>query len=285
MIAVLTRPWSKTAARKAARYLTLTIVAVVTTYPLLWMVASSLKPEGEIFTSASLWPEEIHWQNYPDGWTAVDVSFGKMFVTTFIICALAVTGNLIACSMAGYAFAALKFPGRAVFFAIMLGTLMLPFHVTVVPQYILFKQFGLVGSIYPLVLPKFFAVDAFFVFLITQFIRGLPGELFEAARVDGAGPIRIYKAVVLPLITPALITVSIFTFIWTWNDFFSQLIYLTRPEQYTVSLGLRLFIDSTGMSNYGPMFAMATLALIPTTLIFLVFQKRLVQGVATTGLK
>ena len=263
----------------------LTAAGIVTLYPLLWMVASSLKPEGEIFTSPGLWPSEFVWQNYTDGWNAMEFSFGRFFLTTFVICALSVVGNVIACSMAGYAFGALDFLGRRVMFAVMLGTLLLPLHATIVPQYIAFRQLGMVGSILPLVLPKFFAVDAFFVFLVTQFVRGLPKELFEAARIDGAGAVRMYRSVVLPLITPALITISIFAFIWTWNDFFSQLVYLTRPAQYTVSLGLRLFLDATGVSKYGPMFAMATLALIPTTVVFLIFQRRLVEGVATTGLK
>lgn len=268
-----------------SRYVVLTACAIITIYPLLWMVASSFKHEGEIFTSASLIPSEFDLSNYVEGWNALNVSFGKFFLTTMIICAIAVVGNIISCSMAGYAFGALEFPGRKWMFAVMLGTLMLPVHATIVPQYILFKSLNMTGTILPLVLPKFVAVDAFFVFLIVQFVRGLPRELFEAARVDGAGPIRIYLRIVLPLVSPALVTVSIFTFIWTWNDFFSQLIYLTDPQMYTVSLGLRLFIDSTGLSSYGPMFAMATLALIPTTLIFLFFQRRLVEGVATTGLK
>lgn len=271
--------------RNTLRHILVILVVIITSYPLLWMVSASFKPEGEIFTSASLIPRELDWQNYPDGWNAMSVSFGQFFITTTIICALAVVGNVISCSMAGYAFGALEFPGRRVFFAIMLLSLMLPFHATIVPQYILFKQLGMLGSIMPLVIPKFLAVDAFFVFLVTQFVRGLPKDLLDAARVDGAGPIRVYFSVIFPLITPALVTVAIFSFIWTWNDFFSQLVYLTKPELYTVSLGLRLFIDSTGVSSYGPMFAMATLALIPVTVVFLIFQRRLVEGVATTGLK
>lgn len=253
-------------------------------YPLLWLVAGSFKNEDEVFTP-SLIPTEVDWGNYLQGWTSVDVSFGRYLLNTLLICGISVVGNVIATSMAAYAFARLNFVGRKPLFAVMLATLMLPIQVIIIPQYLLFSALGMVGTYLPLLIPKFLAVDAFFIFLLVQFIRGLPIELTEAATIDGAGPVRIYFSIILPLIGPALITVSIFTFIWTWNDFFSQLIYITRPDNYTVSLGLRLFIDATGVSSFGPLFAMVTLATIPVTLIFLIFQRRLVQGVATTGLK
>jgi multiple sugar transport system permease protein len=167
----------------------------------------------------------------------------------------------------------------------MIGTLLLPYHVLVIPQYVIFRQLGWINTVLPLVAPKFLATDAFFVFLMVQFMRGLPHELDEAAVLDGCGPYRRFWHVTLPLTRPALVTTSIFTFVWTWNDFFSQLIYLNSPSGYTVPLGLRLFIDETSRSAYGPMFAMSLLSLVPIFLFFLAFQRLLVDGIATSGLK
>ena len=160
---------------------------------------------------------------------------------------------------------------------------MLPFHVVVVPQYIIFNQLGWVNTFVPLILPKFLATDAFFVFLLVQFIRGIPKELDEAARIDGCGHWRIFSRVMLPLMGPALATCAIFTFIWTWSDFFTPLIYLTDPIAYTVPVALRGFLDATAGSNWGAMFAMSVVTLIPLFLVFLFGQRFLVKGIATTG--
>jgi multiple sugar transport system permease protein len=167
----------------------------------------------------------------------------------------------------------------------MLVTLMLPIHVVIVPQYILWAQLGLNDSFWPLIVPKFLATDAFFIFLMVQFIRGLPKELDEAARIDGAGHGRIFFQILLPLMTPALATTTIFTFIWVWNDFFSQLIFLTSPSNYTVPIALRSFIDAQSTSSFGAMFAMSVVSIIPLVLIFGFGQKFLIKGIATTGLK
>jgi multiple sugar transport system permease protein len=162
---------------------------------------------------------------------------------------------------------------------------MLPYHVTLIPQYILFLNLGWVDTFLPLVVPKFLAVDAFFIFLLVQFFRTIPRELDEAAMLDGCGPWRIYLMVILPLSLPALATAAIFTFIFTWDDFFGPLVYLNDIESYTVQLGLRSFVDSTGMSDWGALFAMSTLTLLPILAFFLFFQRLLIEGIATTGLK
>ncbi|WP_143671096.1 carbohydrate ABC transporter permease, partial [Streptomyces sp. Ru87] len=175
--------------------------------------------------------------------------------------------------------------GRKLLFAIMLGTIMLPIHVIIVPQYVLFSHLNLLNTFLPLVLPKFLATDAFFVFLMVQFIRGIPRELDEAARIDGAGHPRIFLRVILPLMVPALVTTAIFTFINTWNDFFGQLIYLTREENWTAPLALRTFLDAQTASNYGGMFAMSVISLLPLFLVFLFGQRWLLRGIATTGIK
>ncbi|GIQ66517.1 hypothetical protein PACILC2_50850 [Paenibacillus cisolokensis] len=167
----------------------------------------------------------------------------------------------------------------------MLMTLMLPFHVTVIPQYIMFNRFGWINTYLPLTVPKFFAVEAFFVFLIVQFIRSLPKELDQAAKIDGCGPIRMYGYLIVPLTLPALITTAIFTFIWTWNDFFSQLLYISGIQLYTVALGLRMFTDSSGESSWGALFAMSILTLVPVFVMFIFAQRYLIEGIAAGGIK
>jgi len=167
----------------------------------------------------------------------------------------------------------------------MLGTLMLPFQATLIPQYTLFFKLGWVNTFLPLIVPQFLAESAFFIFLMVQFIRGLPKELDEAASIDGAGPIRVYFSIILPLLRPALITTTVLTFIWTFNDFLRQLVYLSDNARYTVPLGLNSFIDKAGGSSFGGMFAMAVVTLVPTIGVFLIFQKQLIEGVATTGVK
>jgi multiple sugar transport system permease protein len=162
---------------------------------------------------------------------------------------------------------------------------MLPIHVVIVPQYVLFSQLEWINTFLPLIVPKLLAPDAFFIFLMVQFFRGIPRELDEAATLDGANHLRIYLQLMLPLSMPALATTAIFTFIWTWNDFFSQLIFLTRPEMYTVPIALRTFVDSTGNSSWGSLFAMSIVSLIPVFIAFLFGQKYLVKGIATTGIK
>ncbi|MCV2394435.1 carbohydrate ABC transporter permease [Actinotalea sp. M2MS4P-6] len=252
-------------------------------YPVLWMVASSLRPESTIFTNTSFIPDSFDVSNYVHGWNALGQPFGVYLVNSTIIVAGAVIGNLIACSMAAYAFARLKFRFQRPAFAVMLLTIMLPLPVVIVPQYVVWAQLGLINTFVPLILPKFLATDAFFVFLMVQFLRGLPKELDEAARLDGAGHWRIFGQILLPLMTPALATTAIFTFLWTWNDFFGQLIYLTDPTKYTVPVALRAFIDVQGQSSYGGMFAMSVVSILPMLLIFTFGQKYLIRGIATTG--
>jgi multiple sugar transport system permease protein len=258
---------------------------LVMLYPLLWMVSSSLKPEELIFREPGLWPSEVTLNNYTEGWNALKHPFGYYLWNSAVVTALSVVANLVACSLAAYAFARLNFPLKKFWFAIMLGTIMLPHHVVIVPQYIMFSELDLINTIWPLVMPKVLATDAFFIFLMVQFIRTLPTELDEAAEIDGAGYWRIFLRVVMPLCMPALATTAIFTFIWTWNDFLSQLLYLNNPDNFTVPVALRTFLDASSDSSWGPMFAMSIVALGPIFGFFLVGQKYLIRGVATTGLK
>jgi multiple sugar transport system permease protein len=260
-------------------------VALIMLYPLMWMLSSSLKPDTEIFTHPGLWPNQFRPENYAEGWSGSGNSFSLYITNSLIVTLGAVIGNVIACSLAAYAFARFEFRGKKIWFALMLGTLMLPMQATLIPQYTLFYNLNWINTYLPLIVPKFLATDAFFIFLMVQFIRTVPRELDQAAMMDGANPFQIYWKIILPLMRPALVTTTIFTFIWTYDDFFSQLVYLQQNDRFTVPLGLTLFLDKTSGSSYGAMFAMSTLALVPTLICFLVFQKRLVEGLATTGMK
>ena len=259
--------------------------SLVMLYPLLWMLASSFRPNAEIFTSLSLLPTDPDIAAYGRGWTSLQVSFGRFFLNSLVISVLAVIGNVASCSLAAFAVTRLRFPGRDLAFALMLGTMMIPYQVTLIPQYILFLNLDWVNTILPLVVPKFLAADAFFIFLLVQFFRGIPRELDEAAVMDGCSAWRIYWNIMLPLSLPVLGTVAIFTFIFTWDDFFGPLVYLTDIENFTVQLGLRGFLDSSGTSDWSAMFAMASLTLAPVLVLFVLFQRTLIQGIATTGLK
>ena len=260
-------------------------ISVLMLYPLLWMLAASFRPENEIFTSSSIIPSAFSLDAYVRGWNGLRTNFGVFFTNSFIISILGVCGNVLACSMAAFAFARLDFKFKNFWLAMMLMTLMLPYQVTLIPQYVLFRQLGWVNTFLPLVVPKFLAADGFFIFLMVQFFRGLPKELDEAAQMDGCSPWRIYWKIIMPLSMPVLATAAIFTFIWTWDDFFGPLIYLSEMKTYTVMLGLRTFTDSTGQSDYGGLFAMSVLSLVPIFLFFLIFQRLLIEGIATTGMK
>ncbi|MDQ2764161.1 MAG: carbohydrate ABC transporter permease [Pseudomonadota bacterium] len=276
------RKWNS---RRLVLHIGLIVVVVIMLYPLIWMAASSLKPTNEIFSEAGLLPKTWRFDNYSVGWRGVGNTFSIYFENSLLISAAATLGNVISCSFAAYAFACLEFSFKRTAFVLMLGTMMLPGHVTLIPQYVLFNHLHWVNTFYPLTIPHFFGVDAFFIFLMVQFIRSLPKDLYEAAWLDGCGPGRIYFYIVLPLLRPALVTTVIFSFVWTYNDFFKQLIYLDDSTLFTVPLGLRQFLDSTGQSAWGPMLAMSTLALLPALVLFATFQRLIVEGIATTGLK
>nr|WP_129668988.1 carbohydrate ABC transporter permease [Phytoactinopolyspora endophytica] len=271
--------------RRIYKHVLLIVFGFAMLYPLLWMLSSSVKPSDVIFREPSLIPSAFDFSNYTEGWNALARPFHHYLFNSLIIVVASVIGNLITCSMAAYAFARLQFRGKKWFFAAMLATIMLPIHVVIVPQYILFNELDWINTYYPLIVPKFLATDAFFIFLMVQFIRGLPRELDDAARIDGCGHFRIYARVIMPLCVPALATTAIFTFIWVWNDFYSQLIFLTDPDLYTVPVALRTFVDSQGESAWGPLFAMSIVALGPIFGFFLAGQRYLVRGIATTGIK
>jgi multiple sugar transport system permease protein len=255
-------------------------------YPVIWLIMASFKEGTAIFSDPSLIPKVWTIQNYIKGWNGIGiVTFSTFFKNSFIICIICMVFNAIFCSITAYAFSRLQFPGRNIWFAIMMITLMLPSHATTIPRYIMFRGFGWINTFLPLIVPKLFATDAFFIFLLVQFIRSLPKDLDESARIDGCGKFGIYARIILPLSVPAIITTVLFTFLWTWDDFFNQLLYLNSPQNYTIPMGLRLFLDSSGLSSWGSMFAMSVLSLLPSFVLFFSLQKYFVQGISTTGMK
>ncbi|MDX3526666.1 carbohydrate ABC transporter permease [Streptomyces sp. ID05-39B] len=271
------------AVRAPLKHCLLALCALTMLYPVLWMAVSSLRPNNQIFRSAGLALTHPHFENYSNGWNAFSQPFSHYMINSAIVVTGAILGNLLACSLAAYAFARLEFRAKRVWFAVMLVTIMLPIHVIIVPQYVLFSELGWVNTFLPLIVPKFLATDAFFIFLMVQFIRGIPREIDEAARIDGAGHARIFFSLILPLMVPALATTAIFTFIWTWNDFYTQLIYLTDPDMYTTPLALRTFVDQQTATDWGSVFAMSVVSLVPVFLVFLAGQRFLLRGIATTG--
>lgn len=260
---------------------------LVMIYPLVWMEMSSFKDTNTIFTTAtSLIPEKFTLQNYVNGWKGfAKVGFGTFFKNSLFISITATIGTVLSSSVVAYGFARCKFPGRKLLFAAMLASMMLPAQVLMIPQYLWYQKLNWVGTNLPLIVPYCFAIQGFFVYMMTNFIEGIPRELDEAAKIDGCSYYTIFTKIIFPLMVPTMITGCIFSFMWRWDDFLAALLYLSDPLKYPVSYALKMFSDPTAGSDWGAMFAMATLSLIPIFVIFLTMQKYLVEGIASTGIK
>jgi multiple sugar transport system permease protein len=267
------------------RHTALILIGIVMLYPLIWMGVSAFKPSHLVLTEPGIIPTEVTLENFHQGWQVAGFPFVVFFGNSLVLALSSIVGNLLSCSLTAYALARLNFRARKLYFAVVLVSVMLPMHATLIPQYIVFSELDLVNTFVPLVLPKFLATDAFFVFLMIQFIRGIPRELDQAAWLDGAGPFRVFWYVILPLMRPALVTTTIFTFIWTWNDFFGQLIYLTDASVFTVPVALNALVDSQTSQGTGTLMAMSLLSLVPILCFFAFAQKHLIRGISTTGLK
>lgn len=255
-------------------------------YPVVWMIFGSFKTNYEILNEAlKLLPAKFSLENFIRGWQGFgNLTFARFFRNSFMIAIFATVGVAISSSFVAYAFARLRFPGRKFLFSCMMATMMLPSQVVMIPQYIIFRKLELTNTYVPLILPSWFS-RAFFVFMMMQFIYGQPRELDEAAIIDGCTRYSVYARIILPLIKPALITTIIINFYWTWDDFMGPLIYLSRPHKFPVALAIKLFADSTSKTDFGAMFAMSTLSLLPVFFIFLFFNKYLIQGISTSGLR
>ena len=256
-------------------------------YPLLWMLAASFKPADQIFSTTnvlSLIPTRVTFENYVLGWAGFGgISFLTFFRNTLLYAGVGTVLVVCASALTAYGFARLRFVGRRIWFTCMLITLMLPIQVQVVPEYILFSKLGMVNTFWPLLLPRI-GGQAFFIFMIMQFIRSIPRELDDAAAIDGCSEFGIFSRIIVPLISPALVTAAIFSFYFTWGDFLSPLIYLNDPKLYTISVALRTFADPSSVTNWGAIFAMGTVTLVPVFAVFIFFQRYLIEGISTAGL-
>ena len=262
-------------------------LGLVMIYPLVWMVMSSFKDTNTIFTTAGqLIPEKFVFSNYINGWKGfAKITFAVFFKNSLFISVVATLGTVFSSALVAYGLARCRFFGRKALFVAMLLSMMLPAQVLMIPQYLWYQKLGWVGSYIPLIVPYCFAIQGFFVYLLINFIDGIPRELDEAAKIDGCSYYGIFSRIIMPLITPALITASIFSFMWRWDDFLSALLYINESAKYPVSLALKLFCDPGSSSDYGAMFAMATLSILPAVIIFICLQKYLVEGISTSGLK
>lgn len=261
-------------------------IGFIMIYPLLWMFISSFKHTNQIFLTADqLIPVEPTLENYINGWKGfAGISFSVFFRNSGFITIIATLGAVLSSAVVAYGFARCRFKPRKILFTCMLLSMMLPFQIIMIPQYIWFKRLNWIDTYLPLIVPFYFG-QAFFIFMIMQFVQGIPRELDEAAKIDGCSIYGIFIQIIMPLITPALITSMIFSFIWRWDDFLAPLLYLSKPSAYPVSIALKLFSDPSSSSDYGAMFAMSSLSVLPAILIFIFFQKYLMEGVSHSGLK
>jgi ABC-type glycerol-3-phosphate transport system permease component len=269
--------------QEAARQLVIWGVAFLLLIPFAWMVSSSFKTPREVFETPTTWiPQPIQWENYARAFNSMPVLLFTR--NTVLITFLSIAGYLISGSLVAYAFARMRWPGRDVWFIILLSTMMLPPQVTIIPLFVLFRKLHWIDTFYPLVVPAFLTGWPFFIFLLRQFLLTIPEELAEAARVDGAGHLRIYWSVMLPLLKPALATVAIFAFLLHWNDFFGPLIYLTSEKNFTLALGLMAFA-SKHQNEWNLLMAVSLIMLLPTLFVFFFCQRYFVEGITLTGTK
>lgn len=277
---------AKKKAGQTVYHILVCLIGFVMIYPLLWMLMSSFKETSSIFrTVESLVPDPFTIENYVNGWRGFGgVSFATFFKNSIIVTVAATIGAVFSSALVGYGFSRCRFHFSKFLFVCVLLSMMLPFQIVMIPQYIMFNKIGWVGTYLPLIVPYFFG-QGFFIFMIKQFIDGVPRELDEAAKIDGCSYYLIFARIILPLAVPSCITSAIFSFMWRWDDFLSSLLYLNAPSSYTVSYALKLFCDPSSSSDYGAMFAMAILSIVPIVTIFILFQRYLVEGISTSGLK
>ncbi|HXF60714.1 MAG TPA: carbohydrate ABC transporter permease [Caldilineaceae bacterium] len=270
-----------------ALYTLAIVTALLFSLPFFWTISSSLKPITEIYVfPPTPWPSEPRWANYRDVFTIAP--FARFIWNTVVITALAMLGQILSAAAVAYGFSRFRFPGRDALFFVVLSTMMLPWQVTIVPTFLLFRYLGWINTFLPLIVPSFFGGGAFFIFLLRQFFMTIPRDLDEAAKLDGASSVRIFWNIILPLSKPALATVAIFSFIEHWNEFIAPLIFLNSPEKFTVSIGLRYFVSNPFESDEpreAILMAASIIVALPPLLLFFTAQKYFVRGIVTTGLK
>ncbi len=256
-------------------------------YPILWLTASAFKKNSEIFTDVGLKPTVFNFDAFIQGFKGIgNATFGVFFLNSFKIVIPVVLFTLISGMLVAYGFARFKFPGKKIWFSLMIATLMMPASVLTIPTYVMFTKFGWVNTYLPFIVPAAFSTSAFFVYMLVQFLRGIPKEIDEAAKIDGCNSLQILVLILTPLCKPTLFSAAIFRFLWTWNDFFGNLVYINSVSKYPISLGLRMAIDNTaGSVNWNSIMAMSVISILPPIILFFLAQDYFVEGVASSGLK
>jgi len=271
---------------KAGSYLFLIALGFIMIYPLLWMAAAAFRSNAEIYTSIGLIPKKLILDGFINGWKGTgQFTFGTFYTNSFMLVIPTVVGTVVSSVLVAYGFTRFQFPLKSSLLVIMISTLMLPHAVLIIPRYLLFRDFGWLDSYYPFIVPAFLGGYPFFIFMMVQFLRGLPVELDESAKMDGYNSFSILVRILLPLCKPALFSVSIIQFIWLWNEFFNTLIYVNSVSKFTLQLALRMSIDASATIQWNQIMAMSLLTMLPCMLIFFLAQKHFVEGISTTGLK
>jgi oligogalacturonide transport system permease protein len=268
------------------RYVVLAAVSILMLYPLVWLVGATFKTNAEIFTEIGFWPRHLDFGAYARGWkTSTEYTFATYFLNSFLITIPRIVVTVVSCVLVAYAFARFEFWGKRWLFAVMVGTMMLPLIVLRLPQYLMFREVGMLDTYWPLILPSAFATDTFFVFMLVQFLRAIPRDMEEAAMIDGCNAGQMLLYIIAPLLKPAIVSVVVFQFIWTMNDFMGPLIFLASVEKYPVSLALKISIGATEEVEWANVIAISVVALIPSVAVFFAAQKHFIEGAAAGGIK
>lgn len=262
------------------------LLGVLMLYPLIWMFFSSFKTNAEIFGGTSLLPKEPVWDSFVKGWNGTGrITYTTYYKNTFLLVLPTVLLTVFSCSVVAYGFARFRFRFKKQLFMLMISTLMLPNSVLVIPRYLLYNKLGWLNTYLPFIMPVLFACYPFFIYMMIQFLRGLPRTLDEAATIDGCNSFQVYWHILMPLCKPALFSAAIFQFIWTWNDFFNSLIYINSVRKYPIVLALRMSLDATSAANWNQVLAMSVVSLLPGTVLFFSAQKYFVEGVSAGSIK
>lgn len=266
-------------------YVIITLLAVIILIPFFWMLSTALQEEADMFAWPPQWiPDPPQWHNFADAWNAMP--FSTYLVNTIFIVALGMIGEITSATLVAYGFARFRFPGSSALFLLLLATMMLPFHVTLIPTYLIWQDFGLTGEFDPLVLRSWTAWGPFYVFLLRQFFMTIPRELDESAEIDGANTLQTFFYVILPQIRPAILAVAIFAFRGYWNDFTGPLIYLTDMAKYTMTVGMYFFMGGVNEApQWNYLMAMSIVIALPVMVLFFVAQRYFIEGITFTGLK
>jgi oligogalacturonide transport system permease protein len=268
------------------RYVILAAVGAMMLYPLVWMFTAAMKPNHEIFSSMSLIPKEWSLDGFINGWkTGTEFTFGHYIINTFLYVIPKVILTVISSTIVAYGFARFDIPFKGFWFATLIATILLPQSVLLIPQYLMFREMGLLDSYLPLYLPLAFATQGFFVFMLVQFLRGIPTDMEEAAMIDGCNSFQVLWYVIVPVIRPAIISVALFQFMWSVNDFLGPLIYVSSVEKFPIALALKMSIDVTEGARWNEILAMASIAIIPSIIVFFMSQKYFVEGISNSGIK